>query len=215
MAQQDRHTTPLEAWVQEAAAHLSAASAARMRQEITEHFQAAYEEAESEGLDPDAAQRRALAALGDARNVNRRYREVTLTGSEDRLLRKVQAETSFVCAYGTKLWILSVATFGAAIWCLATGRVQAMWPILLLAIGMSLVAVPFLLPVNTLVRSRIFRGVRWAWLIGVCVWAFGPNYRSNSWLMLTCAWPIVWREWKVSTVRRKLPVSEWPRQLFL
>ena len=69
----------LEVWLHEAGAHLSSASTARMREEIVEHYDAAYEDARSQGVGNEEAERRALTALGEAKHVNRRYREVMLT----------------------------------------------------------------------------------------------------------------------------------------
>lgn len=38
----------------------------------------------------------------------------------------------------------------------------------------------------------------------------------GSWLMLiSCAWPLLWVEWTLFSLRRKLPVAEWPKQLYL
>jgi len=127
----------LEVWLHEAGAHLSSASTARMREEIVEHYDAAYEDARSQGVGNEEAERRALTALGEAKHVNRRYREVMLTCSDARALRRQEMETRFVCARARKLWVLPVAAFGAAIWYLITGRTEAMWPTLLVAFGMA------------------------------------------------------------------------------
>jgi hypothetical protein len=45
--------------------------------------------------------------------------------------------------------------------------------------------------------------------------AFGPAYLEMSWLIATCIWPLAWNEWMQISLRRKLPVAEWPKQLYL
>jgi hypothetical protein len=64
-------------------------------------------------------------------------------------------------------------------------------------------------------RGFIFRCVKWAALIGTLVLAFGPDSLKWPWLLASCVWPLVWIEWTRDSIRRKLPVAEWPRQLYL
>jgi hypothetical protein len=45
--------------------------------------------------------------------------------------------------------------------------------------------------------------------------AFGPAYLEWSWLAASCMWPLAWNEWMQISLRRKLPVAEWPKQLYL
>jgi hypothetical protein len=45
--------------------------------------------------------------------------------------------------------------------------------------------------------------------------AFGPSALKMWWLLMSCLWPVVWIEWARISIRRKLPVAEWPKQLYL
>ena len=66
--------TPLEQWLSGATRGLSAESAAQVRAEIQQHYDAATEAGDD-----------ALAALGDPRVSNRAYRKVLLTEREARM----------------------------------------------------------------------------------------------------------------------------------
>ena len=81
-------THELETWLGQATRHLSRDSAAQVRNEIQEHFDATRANAMEHGASCDEADRRALEALGSARAVNRKYRKVLLTSGEARLLRE-------------------------------------------------------------------------------------------------------------------------------
>ena len=80
-----------------------------------------------------------------------------------------------------------------------------------------LLAAPFL-PIYTPYRARLFRGVKWFMLLvmfGMLLFAFGPNGLKMSWLVTSCLWPIAWEEWTRISIRRKLPVAKWPKQLYI
>jgi hypothetical protein len=77
-----------------------------------------------------------------------------------------------------------------------------------------LFAAPFL-PVYTPSRGRVFRGVKWVVMLGILLLAFGPDILKWSWLLFSCLWPIYWIERMRVSIRRKLPVAEWPKQLYL
>jgi len=88
---------------------------------------------------------------------------------------------------------------------------------MLLAFGILLslfFGAPFL-AVYTKARGRAFRVVKWAAMAALLMVAFGPNTREWWWLMITCAWPLVWTEITRVSIRRKLPVEQWPRALYL
>jgi hypothetical protein len=74
--------------------------------------------------------------------------------------------------------------------------------------------VPFL-PVYTIKRGRIVRGIRWAVMICAMVLLFGKNALQWSWLLAPCFWPMIRTEWTRISIRRKLPIAEWPKQLYL
>ena len=89
------------------------------------------------------------------------------------------------------------------------------WTLLLGAMGLGfLFASPFL-PIYTAGRARVVRGLRWAWMVAILVLAFWPDILKESWLLASCALPIAWVEWTLFSARRKLPVAEWPKQLYL
>ena len=81
--------------------------------------------------------------------------------------------------------------------------------------GMSLLFVAPFLPVYTPARSRIYRVAKWLVLAGILVVAFWPALLQWSWLLLSCMWPMAWVEWTRISIRRKLPVEKWPKQLYL
>ena len=52
-------------------------------------------------------------------------------------------------------------------------------------------------------------------LTGAFALVFPPFALKWSWLIASCLWPVVWIEWTRISIRRKLPVSQWPKQLYL
>jgi hypothetical protein len=64
-------------------------------------------------------------------------------------------------------------------------------------------------------RSRIYGVVKWAVMLAMFVLAFGPDALKWSWLLICCLWLIFRVEWTRASIRRKLAVEEWPRQLYL
>lgn len=205
----------LETWLKRATCHLSAASTAQVRAEIHEHYEAARDEALEGGSSPEAADRLALASLGDAAVAGRHYRKVLLTSAEDRLLRETSWEARAVSSRLRWLFPIAAATLCAGIWFFIAGPTYLALPLVALAAGMSLLLARPLLPINTPARARMFRGVRWAWLAAVLLLAVWPDVFKQSWLLIALAWPIVWVEWTLVSVRRKLAVAQWPRPLYL
>jgi hypothetical protein len=45
--------------------------------------------------------------------------------------------------------------------------------------------------------------------------AFGPGALGISWLVILCVWQLTHVELQRASIRRKLPVADWPRQLYL
>ena len=210
--------TGLDNWLEEATRRLSKASIARVRTEIQEHYESAREAAMSGGASADEADRLALAALGDAKLSNRQYRKVLLTSAEARMLRDGNWEARTVCSRPWLRWMLlaiSAAALLAAIALFVTGATTGAWAMVVVGTGTGLLfAAPFL-PIYTPVRGRVFRCVKWVGLAGGLVLAFGPDALKWSWLLLSCLWPVAWIEWTRVSIRRKLPVAEWPKQLYL
>jgi hypothetical protein len=205
----------LETWLMRATCHLSATSAAQVRSEIQEHYESARDEALGSGATPEEADRSALASLGDARIAGRQYRKVLLTTAEDRLLRETTWEARAFCSWFR--WLLPVAAVAlcAGIWFFIAGKTDLALPLVIGAAGMSLLFARPLMPINTPARARVFRSVRWAWLAAIVLFAVWPDPLKQSWVLLAIAWPIVWVEWTLYSVRRKLAVAQWPGPLYL
>jgi len=202
----------LEGWLKRAIRHLSAESRAQVRTEIETHYQSACEEALANGASADHADRTAVASLGDPAAANRAYRKVLLTSTEAALLH----ETRCGVWSGSKrwLWLLPTLVLIAAIRFFATGDAYFGWTLLTGAAGLVLLASAFRLPVYTPARGRIFRTFRLLWLAAIL--ALSMKGMKDSWIMmLSCAWPLLWVEWTLFSLRRKLPVAQWPKQLYL
>jgi hypothetical protein len=210
--------TRLDSWLLQATRGLSKDSAAQVRAEIQEHYRSAHDDATAGGTISDEADRLAVTALGDAKMANRQYRGVLLTSGEVRMLRDAKWEARAICSRLWLWWLLlpvPVAAFlGAAGFYVmgipAVGRT-------LLAAGILmgfLFAMPFL-PVYTLSRARLFRGVKWVVVIGMLLLAFGPLALKWSWLLACSLWPMFWIERTRISIRRKLRVADWPKSLYL
>ena len=210
--------TALDSWLQRATRHLSHEATAQVRREIREHYESARESAMQGGASADEADRVAVAAMGDARNTNCRYRAVLLTSAEARMLREGNWEARAICSrpwLKRLLPIAPVAMVLAAVVVFLGGASGAARILLAAGMAMGLIfTVPFL-PIYTPARGRIFRRVKWAVLTGSLVLAFGPDALKFSWLLASCLWPLVWIEWTRVSIRRKLRVEEWPKQLYL
>ncbi|HMD48801.1 MAG TPA: hypothetical protein VKG79_06875 [Bryobacteraceae bacterium] len=199
----------LEAWLKRATRHLSEGSRAQVRTEIEAHYESACEEALGGGASAGEADRAAVASLGDPGAANRAYRKVLLTDMEAALLR----ETRCGVWSGSKrwLWLLPTLVLIAGIRFLATGDAYFGWTLLTGASGLALLASAFRLPVYTPVRGRIFRAFRLLWLAAI----LALTMRGSWFMLISCAWPLLWVEWTLFSLRRKLPVAEWPKQLYL
>ncbi len=210
--------TSLSSWLQQATRHLSKSAAAQVRTEIQEHYESARENAIGDGAASEQADRLALAALGDAHAANFQYRAVLLTSAEARLLRDGNWEAQAFCSYSWLKWTLlavPVAALSAATSSLLTGSIDRARVLFAVAMVISPLFAALFLPIYTPARGRIFRGVRWAFLTAGLVLAFGPHALKWSWLLTSCLWPIAWIEWTRVSIRRKLRVEEWPKQLYL
>lgn len=209
--------TRLETWLAQATRRLSRDSAARVRTEIQEHYESAREQALSTGASADEADRLAVTALGDAKTANCQYRKVLLTAAEARVLRDARWEARVVCSRPSLKWLLPalplVVLFAASVAFLAGASTSAR---VLLVGGVGMLVwfyLPFL-PVYTPARGRIVRCLKWVALVGTVGLAFGSDALKWSWLLFSCLWPMAWIEWTRVSVRRKLPVAEWPKALY-
>ena len=210
--------TTLDSWLNQAVRHLSKDSADLVRREIQEHYDAALEAALNNGIDLQQAELMGVQALGDPRVANRQYRKVLLTPSEARVLRQSNAESRMICSNKWIKWttlsaqgallLLSIISFAVHLPSLA-------WGVLVLAALMAMFfTVPFF-PIYTITRGRIYRAVKWALLIVLAFVFFGRDGWNWTWLFSCCFLPVAVIEWKRMMIRRKLPIGQWPRQLYL
>jgi len=209
--------TPLESWLKQATRCLSSRAAEQVQREIREHYEATREEALGSGVSDGEASRMAVAALGDAREANRRYRKALLTAAEEKLLKTGNWEAHVVCATPWLKWLLMAAPAAALVAAagfLLRGDVALARALLAGGIAMALVfAAPFL-PIYTPWRARVFRAAKWTALMATFWLAFGPEPLKWLWLMSVCVWPVLWIEWSRISIRRKLPMGQWPKQLY-
>jgi len=208
----------LDKWLMQAVRGLSNDSADTVRREIQEHFEAARDAALASGIDPQQIDVVALQALGDPGVANRQYRKVLLTKSEARVLRNSDAESRMICSTGWVKWVLlsapgtmlllSVVFVAMHQYSLARG-------ILVFGALMALFFIAPFMPIYSVKRGRIYRAVKWIVMIGGVLVLFGPDGWSWAWLNSCCFYPVLYMEWKRMVIRRKLPISRWPRQLYL
>ncbi len=183
--------TELEQWLMRASKCLSAESHTRVRAEILDHYEASRDEAIGNGATLQEAEAMALRALGDPGKANRLYRQSLLTSGEARFLRRGNSEVRAICSRPFLKWLVlgsPVAAFvsGIIAWLWGANRLAAE----LLPIGICLSILlhgPFL-PIYTPLRSRIYRGFKWAALSVLFLVAMWPLGWSESWLFFGCLW---------------------------
>jgi hypothetical protein len=203
----------LDAWLQRATCRLSAEACEQVRREIQDHFDSSREEALAAGAAPEAADRAAVKSLGDPRAANHAYRKVMLTRAEAALLRESAWEARAVCRHRSLIAIpLAILVAGALL--LLKGDDYLGLALIVGGAGMCLLFGAPMLSIDTPARARIFRGIRWAWYVTVFVVACWPTMLRQTWFIVAVAWPIVWIEMTMGSIRRKLPAREWPRQLY-
>jgi hypothetical protein len=198
--------TGLDGWLKQATRQLSRDSAAQVRTEIQEHYEASRDAAITDGATTDEADRLALHALGDAKAANCQYRHVLLTSTEARMLRDGNWEAQVVCSSPWLKWLLlalPVAAVAAATALLLSGQVAAARDVLIAGIGMSPLFAALFLPIDTPSRGRVFRCVKWVAMTGALLLLFGPEALKWSWLPISCLWPLAWTEWTRASIRRK------------
>jgi hypothetical protein len=211
-------TTGLDSWLQVATRRLAKNSATQVRSEIQEHYESAREAAMNNGATVDEADRLAVAALGDPKTANCQYRNVLLTSAEARLLGQGNWEARAICSRPWLKWFLlatPVAALIAAGELFLRGAHTTAWTLLVGALGLAfLFAAPFL-PIYTPSRGRVYRVAKWVVLPAMLGLAFWPDTLKWSWLLITCLWMIARIEVTRVSIRRKLPVAQWPKQLYL
>lgn len=208
----------LNIWLKRATRRLSAKSAARVRAEIEDHYQSARDAALAVGASETEADATAINALGDPATANCQYRNTMLTIEEARMLGSAAWEARAFC---TRVWFkysllsLPAGAFLAAAAFWSAGQTAVAQILLIAALGTAfLFGAPFL-PIYTPARSRVFRVAKWLVLTGMLLVILQPHTLKWSWLLFSCLWPVAWVESTRTSIRRKLPVSQWPKALYL
>jgi len=210
--------TRLESWLQQATRHLAHDSAAQVQAEIHEHYESAREAAMNTGATADEADREAVVALGDAKTANCQYRKVLLTSAEAKVLRQSNWEARAFCSRAWLKQTLVALSFAALIGAelfFVRGATEIARILFVLGLGLAMLFVGPTLPVYTPSRGRIYRVVKWLLMIAMLVLIIGADTLKWSWLLISCLWPVFSVEWTRASIRRKLRVADWPKQLYL
>jgi hypothetical protein len=198
----------LEQWLDVATHGLCDSAAARVRAEIGEHYLSAIESASREGVDPLDAERRALSALGEAKSANRQYRRVLVTESEARTLSQLTSRWPPVGA------ILVLGT--TAIYAVSVRTSELNYLFVCFAIQTVLRAIP----ISSIRAGWIVRILRWGndtlfytfWFVTAMAFMKSPVQAAG---IIVMALGAVHREYKFFVLRRKVPVEQWPRMLWI
>ena len=210
--------TALDLWIAQATCHLSRDSAVQVRREIIEHYDQEREAAVSRGVSSEEADRSAVASLGSPKAANRQYRKVLLTPEEVRMLRVGNWEARAICSRPWLKWTLlapSVAALVVSYAFFIAGRITIARGALLSAVAIAIFFNAPFLPIYTPLRSRVYRVVKWVTVVAILSLLLGRDMLTYSWLLASCVWIPFWTEWTRFSIRRKLPVAQWPRQLYL
>ena len=210
--------TTVHTWLEQATRHLSHDSAVQVRSEIQEHYESEREAATDRGATPADAEQSALSALGSAKVANRQYRKVLLTSAQARMLRVGNHEARAICS---RPWLkgmllaLPMVMLLAASALFLSGAVALARTLLVGGIAIAVFfAAPFL-PIYTPSRARVYRLLKWTMLLGLFCVIFWHDALKYSWLLASCLWIPLWTESTRFLIRRKLPVAQWPKQLYL
>jgi hypothetical protein len=203
--------TPLDNWLSAATHGLSAESTAQVRAEIREHYQSGYEAALDLGVPSPEAELTAVTALGDPISANRQYRRVLLTAREANVLFYMTFDSSCLPAprvtAGKWLARMLVAEAVAGI-ALASWKDPTGWYLGAVLVGLLLAG---LLPVDTLARGRTYRWAKWTALIGG---AALTGWYGTPWAPLAVLLVSAHFDYFRMSIRRKLPVNQWPKGLY-
>jgi hypothetical protein len=211
--------TGLDSWLTQATRHLAKNSVAQVRSEIQEHYESARADAMSRGATADEADRLAVAALGDAKVANCQYRNVLLTTAEARVLGEGNWEAKVYCSRSSMRWAipsLALAALASASEFFRLGRTDVAWTLVAGSLAIGYLFTAPLLPIYTPSRGRFFRVGKWVVMVGAFVIILGPAVALKwSWLLFAALWPMAWTDWTRVSIRCKLPIAEWPKQLYL
>ena len=205
-------------WLKQATRGLASESADRVRAENQHRYDSARAAAISQHADPIAAESIAISALGDANTANFHYRCALLTATEAGILRQGARERDFIVPHPWFPFLFLAVASASCV--LASALLVIGWTLpgrLLLALGLGAGFVPLIpvFAVSTPVRSLIFRFLKWAVQILALLLAFGPGGLNIYWLPVLCVIQMIRSESVRMSIRRKLPVSHWPTQLYV
>jgi hypothetical protein len=193
--------TSLEIWMDQATRGLAPESAMRVRAEIEEHYGSAI----ANGVTDEEA----VAALGDAARANWEYRKVLLTKADARWLESVRQRGDFPL-FGAYILATAGLVGGAAK--ILQGNLYGAFPALSMVLIGTLFIVPRWVKIDTRPRNRIYRALQWAVIIGVPV-ALASVGRLKPVFFVYLVFVIA--AYKDYLLRRKLPVEEWPTDLYV
>jgi hypothetical protein len=196
--------TALENWLAVASEGLSPESVEKVRTEIEEHYGSA--------VASGASDEEAIAALGDASRANWQYRKVLLTRADVKWLALVKRRGEgrgplfplYVISAAGLLGGTANSLQGVPFWAL---------PLLPMTVLHAVLHIPRWVSIDTKLRSYVYRTLRWAAITFVLVlfaktWSWRPP-------MLFAYVVFVGVEFRDYLLRRKLPVGEWPKELYL
>jgi hypothetical protein len=121
-------------------------------------------------------------------------------------------------AFCSRPWLLvaaPLAAMAAAGVLFFAGKTAIARDVLIMGIGMAPMFVAPLLPIFTPSRGRVFRWVKWVGWLGALAVVLGPEMLKWFWLPMCSLWPLAWTEWTRASLRRKLPIEKWPKNLYL
>jgi hypothetical protein len=134
------------------------------------------------------------------------------------MLRKGNSETNFFCSRPWLKWAIlgiPLATLIGGAYEIRHGRMDAARDMISVAIGMSTLFLLPYLPIYTPSRGRVARAGKWIVLLAMFALIFGREALQWSWLLISSLYPVFYVEMTRESIRRKLPIERWPKQLYL
>src|SRR5215467_3586293 len=215
--------TDLQVWLKRVTCGLSQEAKNQVHHEIEDHYLSARDAALAQGAAPDQADRHALAALGDAETANIRYRSVLLTKEEAKMLRRVKRDGEFfrcrpALGRAFRLGPCMLLCVAAAAYAMDAANLARIMLAATFGLGMIFTVPTF--SIYTPARSQVYRYAKWP-VVLMALWL--ANGRSfHHWLGITLIGLVVfgwadwvWTDWVCASLRKKLPVEQWPKMLYL
>jgi hypothetical protein len=211
----------LEEWLRVATRGLCPDAVTRVRAEIADHHKSTFESAVAAGVDAAEAERRAVAALGDARTANRQYRRVLLTIWQDLLFSNMLSPPTHLAGFSTNQvrvgrLLATILLLEAVAGLLGISLLQQSWPyVTALAAMVVAVALQELIARTVRVRSIrvgwMIRLLRWGALATAALFSVAIGQPAVGIGFLLGFGPI---EYTRFVLRRKIPISQWPARLY-